>query len=244
MISESVAVLFLGTVITSSPMSECPKTFPCVRQVAEQQPTGNSGWSSPAARLLFGDREPIAPIAVQDQGQELSQAVQENVRSCTNDKSGPGTVACWVKASPRKCEPQVLEMLSGRGRAYAAGFRAWNVCVASCAQANVWSRTLGECAREITKPIRDGNDPAAKGSDNQEVSVDQAVEIFERGCIGMSEAMGKEAGADAKAEAVRSCLSGAAAKMETDLKANQVSPDAKAKFEAIIGDLRVRASNR
>jgi len=81
---------------------------------------------------------------------------------------------------------------------------------------------------------------------DQEVTVKQAVDIFERGCVGMSEAIGEEVGgSDIKVqEAIRICLLGTAESVERDLKAAQVSAQVRAKHEAVIREIRRRVSTK
>ena len=81
---------------------------------------------------------------------------------------------------------------------------------------------------------------------DQEVTVQQAADIFERGCVGMSEAIGKEVGGSGVKvqEAIRICLLGTAESVERDLKAAKVSAQVRAKHEAVIREIRRRASTR
>lgn len=79
----------------------------------------------------------------QDKGRELFQTVLENARQCVS-KSRSEIIACYVKATPAKCESLVYEFLDNRRR-----LRPWYFCVASCADAGYWSRTFGDCARDI-----------------------------------------------------------------------------------------------
>ncbi len=80
-------------------------------------------------------------------------------------------------------------------------------------------------------------------STGQEVTVQQAADTFERGCIGASEAIaqGVDVSKVTVQEAIRTCLQGAADKVERDLTTAQVSVETRAKFEAVVREMRKRA---
>lgn len=88
-------------------------------------------------------------VAAQDKGSELFQTVTENAVRCAVGKSGSEFVSCYVKATPAKCESQVYEYFARRGDNKNEAQRAWYYCVTSCAEAGFWSRSFGDCAREI-----------------------------------------------------------------------------------------------
>ena len=88
--------------------------------------------------------------AAQDKGQESFQTtVIENVKRCLAGKPESDVISCYVKAMPAKCETQVYEFFARRGDNKSEARRALFFCVASCAKVGFWSRSFGDCAREI-----------------------------------------------------------------------------------------------
>ena len=87
--------------------------------------------------------------AEEDLGLALNREVVAVGRQCAQGKSGSQVISCYVKASPRKCEPQVYEAFTKSDEAQSEARRAWAYCVASCIDAGFWSRSLGECTREL-----------------------------------------------------------------------------------------------
>lgn len=81
-----------------------------------------------------------------DRGLELFKDVLAKGRECEAGKTGSEVVSCYVKASPSKCESYVYEVYSRRNN---AARQAWRLCVAMCADAGLWSRTYGECSRDL-----------------------------------------------------------------------------------------------
>lgn len=83
-----------------------------------------------------------------DPGTILFNEVLKVADQCATNKSGTQVISCYVKASPKKCESVVLSHFVGlnAGQQYTP---AWYFCVASCVDAGVWSRTFGECSREL-----------------------------------------------------------------------------------------------
>jgi len=100
-----------------------------------------------AAVMMIGFL-PITATA-QDKGLELHQTVIENAQRCAADKSGSEVISCYVKATPAKCESQVFQYFARRGDDKSEAGHAWRICVASCADAGFWSRSFGDCARDI-----------------------------------------------------------------------------------------------
>lgn len=81
-----------------------------------------------------------------NRGLELFKDVLAKGRECEAGKTGSEVVSCYVKASPSKCESYIYEVYSRRNN---AARQAWRLCVATCADAGLWSRTYGECARDL-----------------------------------------------------------------------------------------------
>jgi hypothetical protein len=94
--------------------------------------------------LLLG----YAPIAhSEDRGRQLFNEVINNAKECAAGKSGSEVLNCYIRATPKKCQQHVIEYFSREEKDEAR--RAWFFCVASCADAGLWSANLGECSREL-----------------------------------------------------------------------------------------------
>ena len=93
----------------------------------------------------------VKPVmgAEEDLGIALYREVVAVGRQCAQEKSGSQVISCYVKASPKKCEQQVYEAFTKSDEARSSARRAWAYCVASCLDASFWSRSLGECTREL-----------------------------------------------------------------------------------------------
>ena len=88
-------------------------------------------------------------IGAEDQGIAFYREVLAVARGCAEGKSGSAVVSCYVRASPQKCETEVYEAMTRQGQARSSARRAWAFCVASCLDAGLWSRSFGECSREL-----------------------------------------------------------------------------------------------
>lgn len=75
---------------------------------------------------------------------KVTEAAQECVASTNN---GTDAASCYIKATPKKCQQQVITFLSSTNKNDAR--RAWYFCVASCASSGFWSNRFGECSREV-----------------------------------------------------------------------------------------------
>jgi hypothetical protein len=70
-------------------------------------------------------------------------AVLERAESCaTAEEFSPPL--CFLKSTPKKCQSFVYDALFGSGNK-----RQWYLCVISCADAGWYSRTFGECSRDL-----------------------------------------------------------------------------------------------
>ena len=79
-------------------------------------------------------------------GAELFRIVVGNAGRCASGKRKVEEVLkCFLDASPKGCASQVRDQFAGREGAP----RAWFFCVAECASAGFFSRTLGNCSRNI-----------------------------------------------------------------------------------------------
>jgi hypothetical protein len=87
--------------------------------------------------------------AGEDRGMALYREVVEVGRQCAKENPGSQVISCFVRASPKKCESYVYSAFTQEEDAQSSAKRAWAYCVASCLNANFWSRNFGECAREL-----------------------------------------------------------------------------------------------
>ena len=71
-------------------------------------------------------------------------AVLERARSCVTAKEFSPVALCFLKSTPKKCQPLVYDALLGSGNK-----QQWYLCVISCGDAGWYSRTFGECSREL-----------------------------------------------------------------------------------------------
>lgn len=91
----------------------------------------------------------IAPNAYSnDDGAALFKKVTTAAQACAESNKGSSEATfCWIKATPKKCEPHVTTYISSMNKSDA--MRAWYICVASCASSGFWSNHFGECSRDI-----------------------------------------------------------------------------------------------
>jgi hypothetical protein len=82
-----------------------------------------------------------------DRGEQLFYKVLARAQECNANKSGSEVSSCMIKATPKKCQPQMIYFLSREDKDEAR--RALYFCVASCADAGFWSTRFGECSREL-----------------------------------------------------------------------------------------------
>lgn len=82
-----------------------------------------------------------------DAGAALFKKVTTAAQACASTKVGTEVTFCWIKATPKKCEPQIINYLSSENKYEAS--HAWYICVASCASAGFWANRFGECSREV-----------------------------------------------------------------------------------------------
>ena len=71
-------------------------------------------------------------------------AVLERARSCVTAKEFSPVALCFLKSTPKKCQPLVYDALLG-----SRNKQQWYLCVISCGDAGWYSRTFGECSREL-----------------------------------------------------------------------------------------------
>ena len=71
-------------------------------------------------------------------------AVLERARSCVTAEEFSPSALCFLKSTPKKCQPLVYDALLGSGNK-----QQWYLCVISCGDAGWYSRTFGECSREL-----------------------------------------------------------------------------------------------
>src|SRR5262245_8012069 len=84
-----------------------------------------------------------------DPGMALYREVLAVGSRCAAGKARPEAILCFVKASPKKCESKVYAAFLQQNDAQSLAQRAWASCVASCFNADYWSRNFGGCAREL-----------------------------------------------------------------------------------------------
>lgn len=82
-----------------------------------------------------------SPVGAADRELDFQKQVYQDVMDCVS--AGGNQADCFVMASPKRCTTQAVGMVSDRG----LWQRNWLVCVRSCADAGLWSRTLGDCRR-------------------------------------------------------------------------------------------------
>ena len=87
--------------------------------------------------------------AAEDLGMALYREVIAVGRGCAKEKSGSQVIACYVRASPKKCESYVYAAFTKQDEEQSSARRTWAYCVSSCLDASAWSRSVGECAREL-----------------------------------------------------------------------------------------------
>ncbi len=75
---------------------------------------------------------------------EYWNAVLERARSCAKAREFSPPVLCFLKSTPKKCHSVVYDALLGGGEK-----RKWYLCVISCADAGWYSRTFGDCSRDL-----------------------------------------------------------------------------------------------
>jgi hypothetical protein len=83
----------------------------------------------------------------EDRGKQLFDEVVGKAKECAAGKSGSEVSNCYIRATPKKCQPHVINLLSREEKDEAR--RAWYLCIASCADAGFWSANFGECSREL-----------------------------------------------------------------------------------------------
>lgn len=81
------------------------------------------------------------PVGAADRELELQEQVSQDAIDCI--RTGGNQADCFVKASPKRCATQAVGLVSDRS----LWQRNWVVCVRSCAEAGLWSRTVGDCRR-------------------------------------------------------------------------------------------------
>jgi len=88
-----------------------------------------------------------ALASADDEGKQLAEQIIKNAQACAVGKSGSDVPNCYIDATPERCRPQMMEYLAREDKE--AAKRTWYVCVASCANAGVWSKTFGDCSRRV-----------------------------------------------------------------------------------------------
>ena len=88
---------------------------------------------------------PPSPAFLKDRGRIYFDNVLKNIKECFVGKTGTEVPACYVNGTPKKCQQQVLNHLTNSDSDSASS--AWFICIASCADAGIWSSTFGECSR-------------------------------------------------------------------------------------------------
>ena len=83
----------------------------------------------------------------EDRGKQFFDEVIGKAKECSAGKSGSEVSNCFIRATPKKCQPHVIDLLSREEKGEAK--RAWYLCVASCTDAGFWSANFGECSREL-----------------------------------------------------------------------------------------------
>jgi len=83
----------------------------------------------------------------EDSGKQLFEEVITKAKECANGKSNLEGTTCFIKATPKKCKPYMIEMLSREEKGEAR--RALYFCIASCVDAGFFSVHFGECSREL-----------------------------------------------------------------------------------------------
>jgi hypothetical protein len=103
----------------------------------------------PLASLLLSLLFIHQAIAAEDLGIAMYRQVVAVGLECARGKSGSQVVSCYVRASPKKCEPYVYPALVQQNDERFTAQQAWAYCVASCLDASAWSSRFGECSREL-----------------------------------------------------------------------------------------------
>lgn len=85
----------------------------------------------------------------EDLGYSFFREVTAVSQKCASGKTTSEAISCYVRAAPKKCESKVHDVFAQRDEARQAAQRALYFCVASCLDAGFFSRTLGECARDL-----------------------------------------------------------------------------------------------
>lgn len=85
----------------------------------------------------------------QDPGLKFYSEVLKVAQACASGKSGTEQILCYTKATPNKCESEIRQMIASDGNDRSTAMKSWQICVASCADASIWSSEFGECSREI-----------------------------------------------------------------------------------------------
>jgi hypothetical protein len=88
-------------------------------------------------------------FGAEDLGMAMYRQVVAVGLECARGKSGSQVVSCYVRASPKKCEAYVYPALAQYDDERLTAQRAWAYCVSSCLDASAWSRSFGECSREL-----------------------------------------------------------------------------------------------
>lgn len=76
----------------------------------------------------------------ENKGKQLFFEVIAKAKKCSEGKSGSARSNCFIEATPKKCQPLVINFLSREEKDEAK--RAWFFCIASCGDAGVWSKTF------------------------------------------------------------------------------------------------------
>ena len=83
----------------------------------------------------------------EEEGADLFKQVTKTAKKCAASvQSNTQAASCYIKATPKKCQQEVINYLSSSEKDDAV--RAWYFCVSTCAGASFWSRNFGECSRE------------------------------------------------------------------------------------------------
>jgi len=84
-----------------------------------------------------------------NEGKVLFDEVLSNAQNCAKVKTGSDFIQCYINATPKKCEKEMMDALATRGDEKSNVRRKLFMCISTCANASFFSRNWGECSRNI-----------------------------------------------------------------------------------------------
>lgn len=95
-----------------------------------------------AACIALALSLPVSALA--DEAADFFKNVLDNANLCAYGKDRAARTDCYIKAAPDKCENEAIKFLATQNRELF-------YCAASCVNAGVASRSIGECSRELDR---------------------------------------------------------------------------------------------